>query len=429
MPRRKPTLRNRNHRSPKIPSHSQSSEQPSEEDLPEQPIELTVTAVANGGACVARYDGRVVFVRHTLPGERVLARVTGSGSRGRFWFADAVEIMDPAPQRVDAPCQLAGPGGCGGCDYQHVALDEQRRWKSEVVAEQLQRLGGIAVDVPIRALPGSSDGLGWRSRIRYAVNESGQVGFHQYRSDQVVPVDRCLIASPEIQQAEVADELVSARDWSGYPEVVVAEGSEETVVAAVPAKRNGKAGRLPAATLVEHAVGRDWEVAIDGFWQVHSAAADTLCDEVISDCAQADVIWDLYCGVGLFAGALAQQRRRHVTAVEGDRRAAEQARQNLADLTGVQVVRRDVRTWVESPRGKSPDAVVLDPPRRGAGEAVLTQINRTKAQRIVYVACEPASLGRDTGVLRKQGWTMSSVQAFDMFPMTHHVESIAVFDR
>ena len=429
MPRRKPTLRNRNHRSPKIPSHSQSSEQPSEEDLPEQLIELTVTAVANGGACVARYDGRVVFVRHTLPGERVLARVTGSGSRGRFWFADAVEIIDPAPQRVDAPCQLAGPGGCGGCDYQHVALDEQRRWKSEVVAEQLQRLGGIAVDVPIRALPGSSDGLGWRSRIRYAVNESGQVGFHQYRSDQVVPVDRCLIASPEIQQAEVADELVSARDWSGYPEVVVAEGSEETVVAAVPAKRNGKAGRLPAATLVEHAVGRDWEVAIDGFWQVHSAAADTLCDEVTSACTQADVIWDLYCGVGLFAGALAQQRRRNVTAVEGDRRAAEQARQNLADLTGVQVVRRDVGTWVESPRGKSPDAVVLDPPRRGAGEAVLTQINRTKAQRIVYVACEPASLGRDTGVLRKQGWTMSSVQAFDMFPMTHHVESIAVFDR
>ncbi len=281
MPRRKPTLRNRNHRSPKIPSHSQSSEQPSEEDLPEQLIELTVTAVANGGACVARYDGRVVFVRHTLPGERVLARVTGSGSRGRFWFADAVEIIDPAPQRVDAPCQLAGPGGCGGCDYQHVALDEQRRWKSEVVAEQLQRLGGIAVDVPIRALPGSSDGLGWRSRIRYAVNESGQVGFHQYRSDQVVPVDRCLIASPEIQQAigqvsifqngglgvsetaEVGTQTDHAVDHAAVEALVhMGTQTEEVALASVSVKRQ-RTEELSPVDVISLPAGADFRAIVE----------------------------------------------------------------------------------------------------------------------------------------------------------------------
>ena len=390
---------------------------------------LTVTAVANGGACVARVDGRVVFVRHSLPGERVLAQITGTGGRGRFWFADAVEILDPAPQRVAPPCPLAGPGGCGGCDYQHVSLDEQRRWKSQVVAEQLQRLGGVSVDVPIRALPGSAEGLGWRTRIRYAVDDDGRAGFHRYRSDDIVPVDRCLIATPEVQQADVDEELVSVRDWSGYPEVVVAEGSDETVVAAIPAKPNGKARRIPATTLLERAIDRDWQVSTDGFWQVHPAAAEALCKEVVAACAEANVIWDLYSGVGLFAGALAQQRRRQITAVESDRRAAELAKQNLADLRGVRVMRRDVKAWVSDPRGPAPEAVVLDPPRRGAGEAVLAAIHRSKAQRIVYVACEPASLGRDTGVLTQRGWTLSSVQALDMFPMTHHVESIGVFDR
>jgi tRNA/tmRNA/rRNA uracil-C5-methylase (TrmA/RlmC/RlmD family) len=390
-------------------------------ELPDELVQLEVTAVANGGACVARLDGRVVFVRHSMPGEVVLARITGAGGGGRFWFADAVEILQPAAERVVPPCQFAGPGGCGGCDYQHVSLPEQRRWKSQIVAEQLQRLGGVTVDVPISSLPGAEDGLGWRTRVRYAVNEAGQAGLRQYRSDAVVPVDRCLIAVPQIQAAEYEGEPLLARDWQNSEAVTVVSATDGVQVLPEPGPR--------PAEVTETAAGRTWAVAGDGFWQVHPAAADALCEQVLAACQDAEVLWDLYCGVGLFAGALAQQRHRPIVAVEGNRRAAAFARRNLADWEQVRVVRRDVRTWVNSPSGPEPDTVVLDPPRKGAGAAVLRPLLAGSVKRLVYIACEPSALGRDTGLLREHGWQLAEVAALDLFPMTHHVETVAVFDR
>lgn len=396
-----------------------SSQPPAE--LPVEPVELEVTAVANGGACVARHDGRVVFVRHSLPGERVLAQITSSGGGGRFWFADAVDILEPAAERVTPPCQFAGPGGCGGCDYQHVSISEQRQWKSQIVAEQLQRLGGVEVAVPINSLPGSQDGLGWRTRVRYAVNQAGRAGLRQYRSDTVVQLDRCLIAVPSIQAARSDGEAVLDRDWPGSKEVTVVAASDGVRVLPQPGPRPPE--------VMEQAVGRSWAVAGDGFWQVHPAAAEALCEQVLAACEDAEVLWDLYCGVGLFAGALADERERRITAVEGDRRAATLARRNLADLSKVRVVRRDVREWVAAPKGPQPDTVVLDPPRKGAGAAVLQPLQDSSAQRLVYIACEPAALGRDTKLLVEHGWELSDVVALDLFPMTHHVETVAVFDR
>ena len=390
-------------------------------ELPDQLVQLQVTAVANGGACVARLDGRVVFVRHSLPGESVLARITGSGGGGRFWFADAVEILQPAAKRVTPPCRFAGPGGCGGCDYQHVELSEQLRWKSLIVAEQLERLGGVTMDVPISSLPGAEDGLGWRTRVRYAVDDGGHAGLRQYRSDAIVPLDRCLIAVPQIQAAVSEGEPLLARNGQGSKALAVVSAAGGVQVLPEPGPR--------PAEVTERAVGRDWAVAGDGFWQVHPAAADALCEQVLTACEDAEVLWDLYCGVGLFAGALSQQRARSIVAVEGDRRAAALARRTLSDFSKVRVVRRDVRAWVTSASGPKPDTVVLDPPRKGAGAAVLQPLLTTAVRRLVYIACEPSALGRDTGLLREQGWTLSEVSALDLFPMTHHVETIAVFDR
>ena len=390
-------------------------------ELPQELVQLDVTAVANGGACVARLEGRVVFVRHTLPGERVLAKVAGSGGGGRFWFADAVEILKPAAERVVPPCRFAGPGGCGGCDYQHVSLPEQLRWKSEIVAEQLQRLGGIDVNVPIISLPGDEAGLGWRTRMRYAVNEMGQAGLRQYRKDNVVPLDECLIATPAVQAATSDGERVLVKDWQGYEAVAVVDAADGVQVLPEPGPRSPE--------VVERAAGREWAVAGDGFWQVHPAAANALCDRVVAACDEAAVIWDLYCGVGLFAGALGVRQERSIVAVEGDRRAAALARRNLDDLPNVRVIRRDVRKWAMAPGESAPDTVILDPPRKGAGAAVLRPIIAGTAQRLVYVACEPAALGRDVGLLREHGWQLSDVAAFDIFPMTHHVETVAVLDR
>lgn len=391
-------------------------------DPPDSPVELEIGAVANGGSCVARHDGRVVFVRHTLPGEVVLATVTGVGGGGRYWLADATTVLRTSPHRVQPPCPFSGPGGCGGCDYQHVALDEQRRWKAGVVAEQLLRLGGIDTDVPLDPVPGDAAGLQWRTRVRYAVAPDGRTGFRMHRSATVVPVEGCRIAAAAVQDAEVAGDRVSEHDWAGCDEVVVVSSADGVGVWQRP-------GPKPPEVR-ERAAGRDWSVAGDGFWQVHPGAADALADQVVQHCAGMAPVWDLYCGVGLFAGALAAaEPGRRIAAVEGDRRAVALARRNLAGLPGVRVHRRDVRAWTADPVGPTPEAVVLDPPRSGAGAQVVDRLTGSAASRLVYIACDPAALGRDAGRLREAGWRLNGVRALDIFPMTHHVEAVAVFDR
>ncbi|HEY0358651.1 MAG TPA: TRAM domain-containing protein, partial [Mycobacteriales bacterium] len=271
-------------------------------------LELDIGPVAHGGHCVARYEGRVVFVRHTLPGERVRARVTEDGG-GSYVRADAVEILAAAPGRVAPPCPFAGPGRCGGCDFQHVTPEVQRALKATVVREQLQRLGGLAEDeldalVPAAAeeLPGGA--LGWRTRVRYAVDREGRPGLHPHRSDVVLPIDLCLIATPEVQSVDV---LASRWPGASSVEAVVsavgdravgdrAVGDRAVVVTPgrgveVPAGLDPDVavlagGRGPAkplrghARVRERAVDRTWYVHADGFWQVHPAAADTLAGAV-----------------------------------------------------------------------------------------------------------------------------------------------------
>ncbi len=370
---------------------------------------------------MARHDGRVVFVRHTLPGERVVAQVTGVGGGGRYWFADAVAVLEAAEGRVAPPCPFSGAGGCGGCDYQHVEVPLQRRWKSDIVAEQLRRLGGTEAAVPVESVPGDAGGLSWRTRIRYGVDPHGRLGLRAHRSSTVVPLDRCRIADERIQAATMSGQPLTERRWEGTDEVVVVAGADEVVISPRPGPEPGD--------VLERAAGRRWRVAADGFWQVHPGAADALVGLVLQHC-RGDSVWDLYSGVGLLAGAMAAAREgRTVAAVEGDRRAAGLARRNLADLPGVAVHHRDVRRWVADPPGPQPDTVVLDPPRRGAGGRVLSHITATSAGRIVYIACDPASLGRDTGLLSGAGWRLVSVVGLDMFPMTHHTETVAAFER
>jgi tRNA/tmRNA/rRNA uracil-C5-methylase (TrmA/RlmC/RlmD family) len=418
-----------------------------------QELELEIGPVAHGGHCVARYEGRVVFVRHTLPGERVRAVVTEDGG-GSYVRADAVEVLVAAPGRVSPPCPFAGPGRCGGCDLQHVAPEVQRALKATVVREQLQRLGGLAEDeldalVPAAAeeLPGGA--LGWRTRVRYAVDAEGRPGLHPHRSDAVLPIDRCLIATPEVQSLDVLGER-----WAGASAVdaVVSGAGDRAVVVAPGRGAEVPAGLDPAVAVLagggrgaakpvrgharvrERAVDRTWFVHADGFWQVHPEAADTLTGAV-ADALQVragEHVWDLYGGVGLFAGALAPAAGR-VTLVESGAAAVADARRNLRDLDGVTVHQARVDQWLRRP---SPAAhvVVLDPPRSGAGADVMRNVltgaggRRHSPRRVAYVACDPAALARDVRTARSLGWRLTGVRVFDMFPMTHHVECVAVLE-
>ena len=393
--------------------------------------------MAHGGHCVARYEGRVVFVRHAIPDERVVARVTEGHDESRYLRADAVEVLRASPDRVTPPCPHAGPGRCGGCDFQHIALPRQRALKAAVVREQLQRLARIEVPVQVEPVEGDHEGLGWRTRVRWSATADGRKGLLAHRSDRVVPVDRCLIAHPALPDPAAALSAGSASAIS----VVTSDGHTAVVPAGTRGVRHaggaalgGTAVPTGAAPVVETAAGRRWQVSAGDFWQVHPGAPDTLVDAALDGLSlrPGERCWDLYAGVGLFSASMADAVGSDgaVLAVESHRRAARLAQQNLADLSQVRVVADSVGRFVRSrvAQGRL-DAVLLDPPRSGAGRDVVRRIAARQPRVVAYVACDPAALARDVGTFREVGYALGSLRAFDLFPMTHHIECVAMLER
>ena len=359
--------------------------------------------MAHGGHWVARLPGElpevggtVVFVRHALPGEQVRVTVTEGQVGDRFLRADAVAVHRASPDRVAAPCRFAGPGGCGGCDFQHVLPEAQRRLKAAVVAEQLRRLAGLEHEVTVEPVPGEPAGLRWRTRMRYHRADDGSLGLLAHRSLRVVPVDDCLIQAP------------------GAQVTVQGEGSGESQQSRVVR-------------------GRSFAVAPDGFWQAHVAAPEVLVDAVLEGAGlrPGDVVLDLFSGVGLFTVFLAEAvgPGGWVRSVEGDPRAAGLAESNVAAYPWVQVVHGPVVRILEQPPERPFDVVVLDPPRTGARRDVVDAVARLSPARVVHVACDPAAFARDVSLFAGHGYALRSVRAFDLFPMTHHVEVVGTLAR
>ncbi len=404
-------------------------------------LELTVTEAAHGGWCVARSaapggEGKVVFVRHALPGERVRARVTSSTAR--FARAEAVEILQPSPDRVEPPCPYARPDGCGGCDLQHARPAAQRAIKAQVISQQLRRIAGIERAVAVEALPGDPAGLGWRTRVGFAVGPDGTAGLRKHRSREVIGITDCLIAHPLVRDAGVP-----ARRWPGARgvEVTASPGSRQRSVAVSglpPA-----AGERARPWLTQHAAGRAWRVSAGVFWQVHPAAAGVLTEAVLAALRPrpGDAALDLYCGAGLFAAALAEAvgPAGRVTGVESGVAAVRDARRNLAGFPQVRVHRGDAAQVLRRHRLGGASLAVLDPPRTGAGRPVIEMLAARPGsgpggpsgppaaglRRIAYVSCDPATLARDLAVFGGLGWRLDDLRAFDAFPMTHHVECVA----
>jgi tRNA/tmRNA/rRNA uracil-C5-methylase (TrmA/RlmC/RlmD family) len=408
-----------------------------------QEYEVEVGPVAHGGHCVARTDdGQVLFVRHTLPGERVVARVTDGEEGARFLRADAVEVLTASKDRVEAPCPYAGPGRCGGCDWQHAKPGAQRRLKGEVITEQLQRLAGLTPEEAGwdgTVMPAEGDKLPpgevpqWRTRVQYAVDADGNAGLRRHRSHEVEPIEHCMIAA-----AGVSELGIEQRDWAGMESVdaIAATGSQDRMVILEP-----KPGaRLPlveldkpvSVVLLERADGRTYRVGSGGFWQVHPMAADTLMKAVMQGLLprKGDMALDLYCGVGLFAGALADRigDKGAVLGIESGKRAVEDARHNLAAFERVRIEQGKVEAVLPRTGITEVDLIVLDPPRAGAGRKTVEQLVKLGARKIAYVACDPAALARDLGYFRDGGYRVRTLRAFDLFPMTHHVECVAILE-
>jgi tRNA/tmRNA/rRNA uracil-C5-methylase (TrmA/RlmC/RlmD family) len=374
-------------------------------------IAVEVGPIAHGGHCVARTEGWVIFVRHALPGELVTARITEAG-RG-FLRADAVTVLRAAPERVAPVCPVAGPGGCGGCDFQHVAPATQRALKARVVAEQLARLAGISDrTVEVEALPGGE--LGWRTRLRYHTAPDGRLGLRRHRSHEVIPIDSCPIAHPALRHPPGEAPTLGR---GGAVEVVWSDDGRISIGGSEP-------------TVRRTAVGRHFTLAAGSFWQVHPAAADVLAAAVVESLAprEGERAWDLYGGAGLFAAALAGPLgpTGRITVVEADAKGAAAARRCLADLPSVRVVRADVAGALANPRWRRVDLVVADPPRSGLGRDVVRGIVARAPRAVCAVSCDPATFARDVGLFAGQGYQLVRIRAFDAFPMTHHVEIVGL---
>jgi tRNA/tmRNA/rRNA uracil-C5-methylase (TrmA/RlmC/RlmD family) len=419
-------------------------------------LTLTVGAPAAGGTFVARHEGRVVFVRGAVPGETVVARLledARNSAKARFWRAETLEILDPSPDRVPSVWPEAGTDGVGGAEWAHIGLHAQRRLATEVLQDLLRRAGVSTLtpeEAQVEPAPHDADGLGWRTRVRLTVGSDGLLGMRGWRSHEVHPVGENPLAAPEIRALDLPDltlpdgvEAVDAvAPSTGRPAVVLvgsrleAEGLEvpgglEDVDLAVQ-NPSGLRALRGDGVVTEEVLGRRFRVGATGFWQVHRQAPEVLTSVVLRDLEahEGDVVWDLYGGVGLFAAALADEvgTAGRVLSVEGDRRAGALAAENLAPWSQASAETADVTQWVRA-QDADPDRVVIDPPRAGLGPELMGLLCARTRERIVYVSCEPSTLARDLRAAEEAGWRVDDLRAFDLFPHTHHIESVAVLTR
>ncbi|MEV7528710.1 class I SAM-dependent RNA methyltransferase [Agrococcus sediminis] len=415
---------------------------PASEIRPGQIVELTIDNVAHGGRFVGRHEGRVVFVPDTMPGETVRAQVVDV--KKSFATAVALEVVSAGADRVphvwpEAAIDRPPLERAGGAEFGHIALPRQRELKQRVIEDALQRTGGVQRTVPVQAAPGDDErgGLGWRTRVRLHVDDRGRQGPFAPRSHEVVPVTSLPLATEGIRLSAQLDQRVPGATAVDYVET---SDGEVDVIA-----MEGEPGRGRTDTIVETVGGREFQLDRAGFWQVHRQAPAVLTDAV-RRAIDVDAIdpagWslDLYGGVGLFAATIAEAlgERTRLTSVEADEVATDHASENLAEWIGASAETGRVDRWLRELANRasgqererlSRGLVVLDPPRAGAGRDVIELLAGLEPAQIVYVACDPVALARDAKLLAEAGWQVDALEAFDLFPMTHHVEAVASFRR
>ena len=394
-------------------------------------IEVTIDRPATGGGVGRAPSGQVVFVRNSLPGERVRASVFEETSS--FLRANATDILESSAQRVEPPCPYARPELCGGCDLQHASPAAQKNWKESLVEEHLRRIAKIERKVTLESF---GTGQGTRTRLRCAVTPEGKLGLRQYRSHEIIPLSSCWVAHSDFAAA-------MQMDWVGADEVELRAIGDGDVFAVVRHDDGDDTiyeittlfgDPLPSKTYSTVSVlGKRFRVGPLSFWQSHREAPAALVSAVLegADLKEGDRAVDLYSGVGLFAVAMADVvgLRGKVTSVENSEFSIKDALHNIGSRRQI-----TVREWPVAARAindavQAEDVVVLDPPRAGAGKAVMQALTRRSPRRVVYVSCDAATFARDIAVLTTQGYELTSLRAFDLFPQTEHVELVGVLNR
>lgn len=423
--------------------------------------DVVIERFADQGRCITHIDGRVVFVRFALPGEKVRVRIDEPHNRkDRFWTAEVTDVYEANPYRVEPSWTLAGPlawgGGVGGADLTHVSLEGQLAWKQASIEEQIKRIGKIdGIHVPVLRVPEDEDaqGLHWRTRVEFITDDNGFVSMRRRESHDRVRVTDMPLASAQVLKVTEHLDLFNRRFEPGSHLRITApeprEGQEDVLASgnwALMINQELAEGREYVRERVQLNDGKamEYSVLASGFWQMHRMAPQVLANDVLDlarEYAQIDdksVIWDLYSGSGLFTMPLASRivPNGEVLAIEGAEQAASSAIKNAKrnNISNVIEVAGDVLQSLRHVKKNyanldQPDLVVLDPPRAGAGKKVVEQIAASGAFSVIYVSCNPASLARDLAVFTAQGYELSFIHAHDIYPMTHHVECVVLMSR
>jgi 23S rRNA (uracil1939-C5)-methyltransferase len=414
-------------------------------------IQLRLDGIAQGGAAVGRWEGQVVFAEGGLPGEEVIVRLT---ERQRSFARGSVEqVLQPSPGRVPPPCPLFGR--CGGCHWQHIAYPAQVALKQTIVVEQCRHLGRVA-EPPVAPPLAMTEPWAYRSTAELHLSPAGRAGFYAAHSHEVVPLESCPLLVPALDAllpplqrllptlpaAGRPAGLTLRWSWAEQRALLLLEGGARQAVARLQEAQSGLVPEIAwrRGREVEPLVGRGFfHEALDGlplrvsptaFFQVNVPQARRLWQTVQAflEPRPEDHLLDAYAGVGALSLPLAGTVRQ-VTAVESHPAAVADLRANAGQAGGaVEVVAGPVERVLPA-RGGSYDLVVLDPPRRGCGPAALQAVLAGRPRRIVYVSCHPGTLARDVRVLITGGYGLRSIQPVDLFPQTHHVESVALLER
>ncbi|MFO7742135.1 MAG: class I SAM-dependent RNA methyltransferase [Anaerolineae bacterium] len=408
-------------------------------------IDVELTTMAHGGDALGRHEGKVIFVPYAIPGETVRAEIIED--KEHYAFARLVEVVEPSPHRVDPPCPYFGQGKCGGCQWQHIEYPAQLRLKADVLADQLERIGGME-EPPLRATVADETGWAYRNHAQFRPAPGGGLGFQSGSGEgagpEIVAIDTCMILHPLLSELYGAIDL----DVEGLVRLVLRVGtatgdcligfemeedrppalkSDETVSCVMLLAEGGYANLIGNNYITEVVAGHPYRISASSFFQVNTRQAAELVRLALEhlDLEGDETVVDGFCGVGLFTTHVAE-RAELVIGVESSPSAIDDLLVNTEGLDNVEVVEgavEDVLGEISVPV----DAALLDPPRGGVDRSALDGLVELRPQRIVYVSCDPATLARDAERLGRGGYRLVDVCPVDMFPQTYHVESVSLF--
>ena len=410
--------------------------------MSESDLVIDLTGIAHGGDAVGRHKGKVVFVPHAIPGERVRVHVRAN-KRG-YSRATLREVLVPSPHRVVPPCPHFGT--CGGCQWQHIDYAAQLAYKQQIIGEQLRRIGKIE-DPLVTAALGMTEPWRYRNRAQYSVSPGGRLGFRAARSHRVVPIETCPLLDPLVEEVchmldigfRGVDRVVIHACGRTDDAIVVFEGStDEVPVAEIDAPvsclfstHGGDLVVLAGRPYVEEQMaGHLLRVSTGSFFQVNVEQAERMVALLKAhlELSAGDHLVDAYCGVGTLGLPLAG-RVAEVIGIESCHSAVEDARHNAEGLSNVRVIEGRTRDVLPDVLDCA-DVVILDPPRQGCHSDVVAALCAAGPARVAYVSCDPATLARDVGLLVHRGdYRLLAVQPIDMFPQTYHIESVSLLAR